>query len=714
MLMIVVLWSLGYTRFVLHLPRPVECDPAWREQWADLLLKEGIREEIPLHVTERVGPMLSRLPSGHRLLAPVELWRQLTPAGRESVLRHELEHWKRGDVWKSLAARLLALPHWFNPLAWLAARQFDEAAEWACDAAARGDSPAAAAQYAQSLLTLNQWAGRWTLYRPAAWGRGTSQRIRRLVCPNFTEDTIVKKILVLGAAFILAAVCLIRVELVAKEPVDKEPALTKGGDAIPTALAAENIEDAPASATESEKSTPSPKPSEREALRYDGKNFAYWCDELRNEMKVAHKAEAIMALTEFGRRGYGKEATVAILEAMRDYSVKNMTIPKSPGEGLREAALAAFNPDMTGVGQKILPIDPKHAVPILANELKVGNENSRLFAAFAIFELGPLAKDAIGSLLDAYDTEKDPDIARKEAEALFLADATGDAMIRLYKKMAAGDMERTEMWIYFMQNTNGPNGIFIILPTATGDIKLTAKGQKIYEFLVDRLEDKDSKIRLISLIALRNFQPYYLEKEALAKIIRIIEKGDPLASMKLDPALKILFAHGQSTELDLAIGLLSNHGVKAKDAVPALIKVFQQTERMPTKILIVGTLGSIGPAAKAALPMLSEESHKYPSPDMHVIAESEDENRMVMTLKFAFDSIVRPVEEPKKQVSGPRGGMPPGYGGPGMMPGGGVPGGMMPPGYGPARPGANQPPDPWPEGIPKPWKQEQTPETQKR
>jgi hypothetical protein len=618
-------------------------------------------------------------------------------------------------VWKSLAARLLALPHWFNPLAWLAARQFDEAAEWACDAAARGDSPATAAQYAQSLLTLNQWSGRWTLYRPAAWGRGTSQRIRRLVCPNFTEDTIVKKILVLGAAFILAAVCLVRVELVAKEPIEKDSVAAKGSDAVPTAQAAENVEDAPASATESEKSTPSPKPSEREALRYDGKNFAYWCDELKNEMKIEHKAEAIMALTEFGRRGYGKEATTAILEAMRDYSVKNIPIPKSPGEGLREAALAAFNPDMTGVGQKILPIDPKQAVPILANELKVGNENSRLFAAYAIFELGPLAQDAIGSLLDAYDTEKDPDIARKEAEALFLADATGDAMIRLYKKMIAGDMERTEMWIHYMQKTSGPNGLFDFSPN--GGIKLTAKGQKIYEFLVDRLEDKDSKIRLISLIALRNFQPYYLEKEALAKIVRIIEKGDLLASMKLDPALKILFAHGQSTELDLAIGLLSDHGDKAKDAVPALIKVFQQSERMPTKILIVGTLGSIGPAAKAALPVLSEESHKYPSPDQHILAESEDENRMAMSLKFAFDSILRPVEE-SKPAGGPRGGMPPGYGagtyGPGMMPGGAVPGGMMPPGYGPARPGANQPPDPWPEGIPKPWKQERTPETQKR
>ena len=102
-------------------------------QWRGLLAAADVRRPIRLRVTADVGPLLCRRLGGYELMIPAELWRDLNVAQREAILRHELADYLRGDVWKSLAVRVLMLPHWFNPAAWWAVRRFDEAGEWACD-----------------------------------------------------------------------------------------------------------------------------------------------------------------------------------------------------------------------------------------------------------------------------------------------------------------------------------------------------------------------------------------------------------------------------------------------------------------------------------------------------------------------------------------------------------------------------------------------------
>ena len=57
------------------------------------------------------------------------------------MLLHEAQHVRRHDILKSLIARVLVLPQWFNPVAWMALRRFDEAAEWACDEVCRAKDP---------------------------------------------------------------------------------------------------------------------------------------------------------------------------------------------------------------------------------------------------------------------------------------------------------------------------------------------------------------------------------------------------------------------------------------------------------------------------------------------------------------------------------------------------------------------------------------------
>ena len=56
---------------------------------------------------------------------------------RAAVLRHERTHIRRGDTLTKPLFYALVCLHWWNPLAWLAFRQFERAAEQACDEAAR-------------------------------------------------------------------------------------------------------------------------------------------------------------------------------------------------------------------------------------------------------------------------------------------------------------------------------------------------------------------------------------------------------------------------------------------------------------------------------------------------------------------------------------------------------------------------------------------------
>ena len=122
---------------------------------------------VPLWVTANVGPLLCLVPRGYRLVVPAGLWQRLAPAGRLSILRHELAHLQRRDLLKSILVRLLMLPHWFNPLAWLAVRRFDEAAEWACDEVAKG----------ADLEGCRAYAGRCSNWTPPAG------RVRRITPP---------------------------------------------------------------------------------------------------------------------------------------------------------------------------------------------------------------------------------------------------------------------------------------------------------------------------------------------------------------------------------------------------------------------------------------------------------------------------------------------------------------------------------------------------
>ncbi|MBX9403368.1 ankyrin repeat domain-containing protein [Lysobacter sp. BMK333-48F3] len=142
--------------------------------WQLMRLSEGARQAGRLRRSARPAPALEaalaeELPRGARIaltavdgpmvvgllrptvLVPRALAGQLDPAALRDVLRHEIAHIRRGDLWLTAAVRLARAAFWWNPfLAALQAR-LDLAREMACDArAARGG---ARADYAGSLLS---------------------------------------------------------------------------------------------------------------------------------------------------------------------------------------------------------------------------------------------------------------------------------------------------------------------------------------------------------------------------------------------------------------------------------------------------------------------------------------------------------------------------------------------------------------------------------
>jgi beta-lactamase regulating signal transducer with metallopeptidase domain/protein involved in polysaccharide export with SLBB domain len=209
-----------YARVLRALPLGLPPDdPAWRSEWRRQLDAARIpsRRRVDLRITTNLGPLLCWTPWTYLVLVPKTLWAALASPERQSILRHELAHLQRGDLWKSLAFRVLALPQWFNPLARLAVRRFDEAGEWACDDAAADADAGGPLAFANSLLHAAEFASAELPGSLAANGGMLSRRIHRLVTPRFKEESKMKRLVVPLLLLTAAAAQLIRIERVGAE-----------------------------------------------------------------------------------------------------------------------------------------------------------------------------------------------------------------------------------------------------------------------------------------------------------------------------------------------------------------------------------------------------------------------------------------------------------------------------------------------------------------
>lgn len=152
MLAFAIWQTYGYVSFrylVRQTSEPAECDTlraVFEEQKRSL----GIRRDIPLRVTQAADcPMLAGF-LRPTLYLPDEA---LSEQDAAFIFRHELTHYKRGDLWLKLALVAARAVHWFNPLVHLMARFAQEDIELACDdAVVRGMDVDARRAYGETIL----------------------------------------------------------------------------------------------------------------------------------------------------------------------------------------------------------------------------------------------------------------------------------------------------------------------------------------------------------------------------------------------------------------------------------------------------------------------------------------------------------------------------------------------------------------------------------
>jgi len=216
LLLALVIQAGAYGALCLAMRRTREAPPEWQEEWKRILGERGIRNRVRLRVHDTIGPMVCRLPQGSRIVVPEQAWARLNARQRMAVLEHEAAHLLRGDVWKSFAARLVAVLHWFNPIAWWAARRFEEAAEWDCDRRLSSRGENSAVDYAKALLHFAE-PRCTTVGASLARGSALQVRIRRLASGSDGSERVGRVAAFACALVLLAGVGLLRVELVARE-----------------------------------------------------------------------------------------------------------------------------------------------------------------------------------------------------------------------------------------------------------------------------------------------------------------------------------------------------------------------------------------------------------------------------------------------------------------------------------------------------------------
>ena len=81
--------------------------------------------------------------------------RELTEEQRMNILRHEMTHFKRHDIWYKWLVSLVKCVHWFNPVIWYVAKQIQTACEISCDMAVAQDmSKSEEMSYIDTVLSL--------------------------------------------------------------------------------------------------------------------------------------------------------------------------------------------------------------------------------------------------------------------------------------------------------------------------------------------------------------------------------------------------------------------------------------------------------------------------------------------------------------------------------------------------------------------------------
>lgn len=201
----------GYFRFSRHIRRtgePMELD--------------GVPKRLRVRKTSAaVSPMVMGMIRPTLILPETALTESRLPY----VLRHELVHYRRGDIfWRWLAVLATSI-HWFNPMVYVAAAQMQEACEISCDwCVVRSMEQAKRDDYMRVILELLAEAMAKKQILTTQMASEKKQLQRRFTMIRNQKPVGMKKLLLsvcvgtalLGAAWLTG--CTLRETYVTKEP----------------------------------------------------------------------------------------------------------------------------------------------------------------------------------------------------------------------------------------------------------------------------------------------------------------------------------------------------------------------------------------------------------------------------------------------------------------------------------------------------------------
>ncbi len=107
-----------------------------------------------------IPPLLWPVGRTPTIVLPIAWWRSIADAERETVLTHELVHWRRGDHLVRLLQWITGIVFWWHPLVLIARRELHRLEEQCCDAEVMHRLPDSGRPYASALLSAADWLHR--------------------------------------------------------------------------------------------------------------------------------------------------------------------------------------------------------------------------------------------------------------------------------------------------------------------------------------------------------------------------------------------------------------------------------------------------------------------------------------------------------------------------------------------------------------------------
>jgi len=129
------------------------------EVFKDIKYRIGIYANVPLMISDHVKTPGIAGVFNPRIIVPRKCAEQLSDRELQCVFMHELNHYRRGDLFVHHGLLLLCYLHWYNPLVWLVLKQFKDEMEKACDLEVVDSVCSGSAQaYGYTLLQVLQFS----------------------------------------------------------------------------------------------------------------------------------------------------------------------------------------------------------------------------------------------------------------------------------------------------------------------------------------------------------------------------------------------------------------------------------------------------------------------------------------------------------------------------------------------------------------------------